>query len=107
MDNIDNYFAAKKAVLSEFKYVSDWQKYPLDDCRSLYWKTTTREVYFGENKDDVINEDGDCYSNSIIRVKGADEHGLFKTSDYTLIPADPHYYGNQFLCIFSNDKRVF
>lgn len=105
MELLDGFLKNQKEIFDYFGFVEDWVVPPLDDSRKHYWQIVNDdEVLFGE-KDDVIQETGNHYSNEIYKQRFYNKW-VYRGKDYTMIMVDTHTDGNKFLSIFDNSKEI-
>jgi len=110
MELLDKYLDLKKKIFEYFGYVEDWVCIPIDDSRSQYWslceeKDGSGEVLFHEDKETVIDKDGDHYSNEIYTQRFLPKW-VYRGEEYTMIVVDTRTDGNKFLQIFDNAKEI-
>jgi len=105
MKIFDEYFNLQQKIYSYFGFVEDWVVLPLDDRRECYWTIINdEEVIFG-NKEDILNNTGDYYSNEIYKQRFYSKW-LYRKIEYTMIMVDTRTDGNKFLAIFDSNKEI-
>jgi hypothetical protein len=114
-DQIDNYFAARKAIFDHVKYRERWRDMPFEDSREQFWAITDRKskVKFSPDRaaldhwltHDDYGEYGDkVFENEISDHAG--ESGIYRGVEVTLVVADTNTDGNVFLQIFRNMNEI-
>ena len=105
IDLLDLFFKVRQTVYDYFGFVEDWVVYPIEDYREHYWRIENdEEVIFGE-KDDVINDTGNQYVNTIYTQRFYDKW-VYRGEKYTMIFVDTHTDGNKFFGIYDNAKEI-
>lgn len=105
MKLLDDMNEARQKVFDYFGYVEDWVVIPLDDGTSYHWCVKDGQVFFADEKDDLINLTGNYYSNEIYTQRFLPKW-TYVGKDYTMIVVDTHTDGNKFLQIFDNKLEV-
>ena len=105
MKILDEYLKLQNEIYNYFGFEEDWVVPPIDDRRKHNWKIiNSEEVVYG-NKDDVINNTGDCYLDEIYKQRFYDKW-VYRAKEYTMIMVDTHIDGNKFLAIYDNSKEI-
>lgn len=55
MNKIDKYFDTKAELCKYFGLYPDWLEFPFDDCREMYWKIDSNNVYYAEKREYITN----------------------------------------------------
>jgi hypothetical protein len=126
MKLMEDYARALQAIYDEVGFKEDWVVYPIDDRTEMYWKITNEYgswfrtvdpasateppsgiygVMFNENRDTVIEGDGEVYEDEIYTQRFYPKH-VYRGKNLTLIFVDTHTDGNKFFAIFDNAKEV-
>jgi hypothetical protein len=109
MQLLNEYNAKRKELFDYFGYVEDWVAIPVDDATTYYWRLTGEgrgdEVQFAPTPEEVINEEGNYYTNEIYTQRFLPKW-VYRGADYTMVVVDTHTDGNKFLQIFDNEKEV-
>lgn len=105
MSLINNYISARKAIYDHVGLIEDWVINPIDDCTDKYWTVNKDSVTYADDKDDVINGSGNCYTDEIHKQRFYDKW-VYEGKDITLIFCDPHVDGCRWFRIFDNSKRI-
>lgn len=105
MDIFNEYFKLQQEIYDYFDFKEDYVVIPIEDRREFSWTIINEEeVCFGD-KDDIINDTGDYYSDEIYKQRFYDRW-IYRAKDYTMIMVDTHTDGNKFLAIFDNSKEI-
>ena len=109
MKLLDQYFEIQQKIYEYFGYVEDWVVIPIDDCREMYWRLDGEdrggELHYAKTKEELVNETGDYYSDSIYTQRFMPKW-VYRGEDFTMVCCDPHVDGNKFLRILDNAKEV-
>lgn len=105
MKTLDQYFKLQEEIYKHFGYVEDWRVIPIDDSREYFWILNEKEnfIRFAETEE-MLFSDGDYFQNEIYRQRFL-SRWVYRAIDYTMVCADTHTDGNQFLQIFDNSKE--
>lgn len=104
MKILDDYLKLQKEIYDYFGFKENWITLPIDDRREHFWSILDDEVIFGD-KDDVINNTGDCYLDEIYKQRFYSKW-IYRGEEYTMIMVDTHIDGNKFLAIYDNSREV-
>lgn len=106
MKLLDDYFKLEKEIHDYFGYVEDWVKIPLNNDTEYYWAVDgNNRVVFAENKESLINLDGNHYQNEVYTQRFLPKW-VYRGPEYTMICVDTRTDGNKFLSVFDNAKEV-
>jgi hypothetical protein len=110
METLERYFDLQEQIYDYFGYTEDWVAIPILDSRVYHWRIIGGESYggkvvFSADADDLINGEGNNYSNSIYTQRHLPKW-VYRGCDYTMICVDTHTDGNKFLQIFSNNLEM-
>lgn len=79
-----------------YKYFDcDNDRYGIDNCTNCYWKLVHEDVYYCENKEEIVNDTGNYYSSVVLNK--------YKKEGYTLIIGDTGQ-GYKLAHVFDNSK---
>lgn len=101
---MNEYFNQLQKVYDYLGFKEDWVVLPLDDRREYHWFVTDDDVVFGD-KDDVINQTGNHYSDEIYKQRFYDKW-VYRGEEYTMVMVNTHVDGNRFLAIYDNSKEI-
>ena len=111
MKLLEDYKNIKDQIFEYFGYKENWACIPIEeDSLEYYWELDENsygggEVRFSESKEDIINREGDYYSDIIYTQRHLSKW-VYRGEDYTMICVDTQCDGNKFLRIFKNDKEL-
>ena len=116
-DIVDTFFDAREAIFEHVGYKEDWRVLPIDDSRDQFWTVDEHErewVKFSPSREALVywldNDDygphGDkLYENEIYTQRHLSKW-VYRGEELTLVVADTHTDGNQYLQLFRNENEV-
>ena len=114
---MDRFFSARAAIFQHVGYIENWRILPIDDSRDQFWAVDGTErawVKFSPQrkalthwltKQDAGPHSDVLYENTIYTQRHLPKW-VYRGSELTLVVADPHTDGNQFLQIFRNKNEI-
>lgn len=110
MKLLQEYFKLQREIYEYFGYVEDWVVIPLNDHTEYYWQLDEDSdgqgtVKFSEEKDKILNDDGEHYEYSIYTQRFLPKW-VYRGEEYTMICSNTHVDGNKFLAVFDNSKEI-
>jgi hypothetical protein len=116
---IDAYFAFEKQILDYAEYTPQWQVFPFDDKREMWWAVARDELLYSpkreqvdwalaerryENLKGVDVKDDALYTGEICYSSGT--KNIFAKPDLIVIAIDTRCDGNKFLMLLDPAKEV-
>jgi len=96
----DEYFNLQKQIFTYFGYDPQWEQYPIEDNREMFWLLDEKRgtVCFAEIVEKIDTDD--CYDEEGLTLKW-----VYPGEEYTMLCVDTQTDGNKLLRIFDNKKR--
>lgn len=114
---VDRYFEARSVIFKHVGYVEDWRYLPINDSRDQFWSVDEFEntwvrfsakrkaLEFWLENDDWGQHGDEVYENSIYTNRHLPKW-VYRGTKMTIVVADTHTDGNQYLQLFRNENEV-